>query len=456
MTTRRVAVIGGGAAGLVAARRLLELGLEPLLLEATGRVGGIIATVHRDGWLAEAGPNTVMEPESSVRALLDRAGLADRMIHPSDAVKRRYLVHGGRLVPVPLSPGDLVATPLFSVAGRLRLLKEPFVAKGADDPNETVEAFARRRFGDEVATRLIDPLVSGTSGADPARMLVSFAFPQLVAYEQSAGSILKGAMRARSQARRRGEVLGGGLWSCPGGLDELANCLAASLGDRIRFGVVVRSVTMAGNGFEVVAADGQRERVDAVCFACPAAAFGALALDFPGGDAVGVLAAITHSSIATVSLGFRRDDVAHPLDGAGLLAPSSEGRRILGTLFASTLFPGRAPSGQVLLTAVAGGMRRPDVAAMPEGELEQLVRGELRDLLGATGEPTFRDVHRWEGAVPVATSGHAERLASIAGLEGAEPRLSFAGAWRDGLAVHEVMLGGLRAAERVAAALASA
>lgn len=456
MTARRVAVIGGGAAGLVAACRLFELGAEPLLLEATGRVGGIIASVQRGGWLAEAGPNTVMAPDPAVRDLLDRAGLADRMVHPSDAVKRRYLVYGGRLVPVPLSPGDLVATPLFSVAGRLRLLKEPFVAKGTDDPDETVAAFARRRFGDEVATRLIDPLVSGTSGADPARMLVHFAFPQLVSYEQSAGSILKGAMRARSQARRRGEVLGGGLWSCRGGLDELASHLAASLGDRIRLGVVVQRVTVTGDGFDVIDADGQRERVDAICFACPATAFGKLALELPGGDAVEALAAISHSSLATISLGFRREDVAHPLDGAGLLAPSSEGRRILGTLFPSTLFPGRTPPGQVLLTTVAGGMRQQGVAALPEAELEQLVRGELRDLLGVDGEPTFRDIHRWEGAVPVATSGHAGRLASIAALEGAHARLAFAGAWRDGLAVHEVMLGGLRAAERIAAALPSA
>lgn len=454
MSARRVAVIGGGIAGLVAARRLMELGCDPVLYEASDRVGGAIETVVRDGWLAEAGPNTVMEPDPAVRALLDRAGLAERILRPGPAVKRRYLVHDGAPVTVPLSPGELVSTPILSVAGRLRLLKEPFVAKGDGDPGETVDAFARRRFGDEVATRLFDPLVAGTSGADPARVLVRYTFPKLVEYERDAGSILKGAMRSRSQARRRGEVLGGSLWSCQGGLGEVPTHLATALGGRIRLGHPVGRVATEGAGFLVSLADGVIEPADAVCFASPARAFGAMDVAVPGGEALAATATIPHSSLASVSLGFRRRDVTHPLDGFGMLAPSCERRRILGVLFPSSLFTGRAPDGHVLLTTFAGGMRNPEVSSLDDEELVAVVRAELHALLGVSGEPVFREVRRWRDTLPLAVAGHADRMAPVLALEASQPRLAFAGGWHGGLGVNDVMLSGLRAAERLAASLA--
>ena len=447
----RIAIVGAGAAGLVAARRLQELDAEPLVFEASNRLGGSIETIRRDGWLAERGPNPVNEPDRDVRALLDRAGLAGRIVRPTDAVKRRYLVHDGAPQLLPLSPGDLVATPILSVAGRLRMLKEPFVAKGRNDPDESVDAFARRRFGDEVAARLFDPLVAGTSGADPTQMLVRVAFPKLVEYEQIGGSVLKGAVRSRSQARRRGEALGGGLWSCRHGLGEIIEQLATLLGPQVRSGRPVVRVAARDNGYSVHTADGASAEVDGVIFACPASAFESLQLDFPGGDATRSVATIPHSSLVTVSLGYRREHVAHPLDGSGLLAPSSEGRRILGTLFPSTLFPERVPAGHVLLTAFAGGMRHPEVAEMTDASIVEMVRAELRDLLGAAGEPAFCEVRRWRAALPIATRGHAARLAPAAALEASRPGLRFTGAWRAGLAVHEVMLGGLRAAEQLVA-----
>ncbi|HQW66899.1 MAG TPA: protoporphyrinogen oxidase [Gemmatimonadales bacterium] len=454
MSARRVVVVGGGIAGLVAARRLMELGCDPVLLEATSRVGGAIETVARDGWLAEAGSNTVMEPEPAVRALLERVGLGERILRPGPAVKRRYLVHDGAPVPVPLSPSELVSTPILSVAGRLRLLKEPFVARGDDDPDETVEAFARRRFGDEVATRLFDPLIAGTTGADPARVLVRYAFPRLVEYERTAGSILKGAMRSRSQARRRGEVLGGSLWTCLGGLGDVPAHLATALGTRVQLGRRVVRVATDGARFLLTSDVGAVEGADAVCFASPARAFADIDVAVPGGDALAATASIPHSSLASVSLGYRRRDVTHPLDGFGMLAPSCEQRRILGVLFPSSLFVGRAPEGHVLLTTFAGGMRNPEVSGLGDDDLVAVVRAELHALLGVSGEPVFRELRRWHDSHPLAVAGHAARMAPVQALEASQPRLAFAGCWHGGAGVHDVMLGGMRAAERLAASLA--
>ncbi len=449
---RRVAVIGGGIAGLMAARRLEELGVTPMVFESSPRVGGPLRTTRRDGWLAESGPNTLMEPAPEVRALLDRIGLASQVVRPCSAVKRRYIVHEGALVPVPLSPGELVATPLLSVAGRLRLLKEPFVAKGGGDPDETVDTFSRRRFGDEVATRLIDPLVAGTSGADPTQVLVSVAFPRLVEYEQAAGSILKGAMRARSQARRRGEVLGGGLWSCRDGIGAIPTALAASLAEPVALGARVVAVRRSGEGFVVEVAGRPPIAVDGVCFACPASAYASMALDEIAPTELRGVRETPHTSLVTVSLGFRRDAVVHPLDGSGVLAPSSEHRRILGTLFPTSLFPDHAPEGHVLLTTFLGGMRHPEMMLHSDDTLLGIVCEELEALLGATGTPVFQALNRWQESLPVAVAGHVRRIAPVAEVEARIPRVGFVGAWRDGLSVHDVMLAGIRTAERVAAA----
>jgi len=446
----RVAVIGGGAAGMLAALRAVELGAEVLLVEAGPSLGGVIRTVREGDWLAEVGPNTVMEPDPVVRALLDRAGLADRVVRPGTASKRRYIVHGGVPTPVPGSASELLSTPLVSVAGRLRLLKEPFIAASAPGAEETVDAFARRRFGDEIAERLFDPLLAGTSGADPKQLLMRYAFPKLLEYEQLGGSVLKGARRAASAARAAGRsgTPSLGLWSCLDGLAEIPATVARHLGTRVRLGAEA-TVRATGDGL-VVSWGGEEVAVDAVVLAVPAPALTRVAGTLPGGGALASTAAMPHATLVSLSLGFRREDVAHPIDGFGVLAPSGERRAVLGVLFPSAIFEGRAPAGHVLLTSFVGGMRRPELVTEPPDVLERIVREELATLLGVRGVPVFRHEARWTAALPQAVAGHGERLAAAAGVEAAEPRVAFAGNWHDGSSVGDAMLGGVRAVDRLA------
>lgn len=446
----RIAVIGAGAAGLLAAHRLRALGATVTVYEANARPGGVIATERHGDWLVELGPNTVAEPHPEVRAILDAAGLKDRVIRPSPAAKRRYVVHEGRPVAVPFSTGELVSTPLLSVSGRLRMLKEPFVAKGTD-PEETVGAFARRRFGDEAAARFIDPIVAGTSGGDPDRLVARHVFPKLVEFEQRAGSILKGAMRARRDARRAGLAVEG-IWSCPEGLGEVPARLAAALGDALRVATPVRALRADGSQV-MVATDGTESGYDGVVVTAPAPTIPGFASGLPSGAGLARLAEIPHASMAIVVTGYPRAAVAHPLDGFGVLAPSSAGRRILGTLFPSSLFAGRAPDGHVLLATFVGGMRAPTLATADDATVVATVREELGDLLGAAGEPAFARVVRWTDALPQAVAGHAARVAAADAVEAVAP-VTFAGSWRDGLAVGDAMLGGVRAAERLWSRLA--
>ena len=421
--TPRVAVIGGGAAGLAAAAQLRALGAEPKLLEASRTTGGVIRTVRRDGWIAEAGANSVAEPTPDVRALLDAAGLGPRTLRTSSASARRYLVHQGKLVAVPSSVGELVSWPVLSAAGRMRLLKEPFIKSAPADAEETVDAFVRRRLGDEMAERVFDPLIGGSTAGDPAQLLVRYVLPRLVEWEQLGGSLLKGAMRAGMDARRqasRASAAPRGNWSCPNGLAEVPERLTAFLAPQVRTGVRVVAVTAVAGGFDVADASGQRERFSGVVCAVPAGVLGSLRIDGADADALGMIAAIPHASLATVSLGFRCADVEHSLEGSGLLVPSCEQRPILSTLFASSLFPGRAPEGHVLLTSFVGGVRHPELAALPEGELAALVQQELAALLGVGVSHAFSSSHagrrvsrkRWWGIRPGSRrSTHWSRLA---------------------------------------------
>lgn len=444
----RVAVVGAGMAGLLAAHRLRQAGCSVQLFEAGDRAGGTVRTVRRDGWTIDTGAVTLAEPTGEVAELLAAAGATAALVAPAVGAARRYLVHRGEAVAVPTSTAEMLATPLLSVPGRLRMLKEPFVARGGD-PEETVAVFARRRFGEEAAGRFIDPLISGTSGGDPERLLAAFAFPKLVEFERRSGSILKGRLRATREARRTGRRVPTGAWSASGGLGTLVDRLAAPFGAGLRLGSRVVAVHPAAQGVALEIDGGGREAADAVVMAVPAPALGMITWH-GGGPDLSPVATMPHASLATVSLGFRRDQVAHPLDGHGLLAPSAEGRRILTVLFVSSLFPDRAPPGHVLVTAAVGGVRHPDDVARPAADLVALVRDECRSLLGVGDDPAVAEVTRWPAAMPLAVAGHAGRLAAADAVEAAHPRLAFCGSWRDGLAVGDVMLGGIAAAERVA------
>jgi oxygen-dependent protoporphyrinogen oxidase len=419
------------------------------VFEADAAPGGMIRTVHRDGWLFETGAGTVTVTPTS-RAVLELAGPLPGVTVPRAGSQRRFLVHAGRVVAVPASPAELVATPLLSLAGRMRFLKEPFVPRGEPAPEESVAAFARRRFGEEGAGRFFDPLVSGTTGGDPEQLLAQYTFPAEVEFERRSGSVLKGRLRAARTARREGHAPADSApWSCAAGLEALPQHLAAALGEACRNGVRVTSVEVHAGSVELGDAQGGLHRADGVVLALPAPALGQVAIEAPESSAMPLVSSMPHASLVIAALGFRRDQVAHPLDGHGLLAASSERRRILGVLFSSSQFPDRAPAGHVLLTVSLGGARHPAVVSLDDDAVLELVMAELGQLLGVSGAPVAVEIQRWPAALPLAMAGHAERLAVTDRIEAASGRLAFVGTWRDGLMLRDVMQGGVAAADRL-------
>ncbi len=439
-------------AGLAAAHRLRLLGCQATVLEAGDRAGGQVHAVRQVGWALDLGAITVADPGDGVADLLAATGVASQVVQPAPGSERRYLIHQGRLVAVPTTTAEMVASPLLSVAGRLRMVREPFVGRGGGG-EESAAAFARRRFGEEAATRFFEPLVACTSGGDPEELLAEFAFPRLVGFERRAGSILKGRMRASREAKRLGRRPPEGGWSFREGLGRLPDRLAEALGDGWQPGRRVTGVAVRDRGVAVDVADGTTLEADAALLAVPATVLGALRIDAPGSPRLASLASMPHASLVVVALGYRRDAVRHPLDGHGVLASPGENRRLLSVQFTSTLFPDRVPADHVLLTATLGGVRHPGDASLDDAVLLDVIRGELGELLGVRGDPVVTAIGRWPGALPLAVRGHQARLDAAVAVESATPRLGFAGSWHDGLAVGAVMQGGIAAAERMATRL---
>jgi oxygen-dependent protoporphyrinogen oxidase len=448
--TRRVAVIGGGLAGLAAAVRLQGAGARPVVFEADSDVGGVVRTTQEAGWTIDSGAAMAAEPAPSVRDLLDAAGVGECLVRAGPAGTTRFIVLNGAPVVLPRTTAELSSSALLSLGGRLRLLKERFIPARRDDTDESVDAFARRRFGDEMAERMFDPLVASTCAGDARRIVARYAFPGVVGHERGAGSSLQGTSRARMEARRRAKGRPTGSWSCAEGMQQLPRKLASAIGGA-RTGVPIGGVTAAQGRFEVSPHGGAPEMFDAVIFAVPAPALGTIAIELDGAEQLSRVAAMPYASIVAVSLGFGRDQLAHSLDGSRLLVPTIERRDVLSMVFPSSSFAGRAPADHLLVTAFVGGALRPELVDRSDADLVSLVLGETRALLGASGVPVISRVTRWRHALPQAVAGHADRLAAADAVEAATPAIAFAGAWRDGLSIGEVLLGGIGAADRLAA-----
>lgn len=429
-----VVVVGAGISGLATAFHLERRGHAVRVLEAAPRAGGVIGSRRREGILCETGPNSTLDTTPLIGELLAVAGIAGERLDATTAAAKRYVLRDGRLVPLPTSPGAFLATPLFSLGAKLALLREPFVAPAPPDTDESVGAFVRRRLGAEFLDYAIEPFVAGVYAGDPEALSLQAAFPKLHALEQRYRSLIRGQIlgareRAQSHERARNTAAS---FSFRDGMQTLPDALARGL-KGLETGVRVVGLARADDGtFRV---EGERRSVSgrAVVLAVPAdAAAGLVRTLAPG--AAQALEAIPYAPVAVVVSAYRRRDVKHALDGFGFLAPRKEGRAILGTLFSSSMFDGRAPAETVLLTTFVGGARNPELARASPEEIAATVGRELAALLGA-GAPQWRDVVQWARAIPQYTLGHPGRIAVLEQAETAVPGLFFRASYRGGVSV---------------------
>ena len=451
-----VGIIGGGIAGLTAAYELLQAGLDVRVFEAAERVGGAIRSRRVAGYLVEEGPNALQAAPPVLKRLIGELGLEGAQVEAAPAAKKRYVVRGGRPVALPASPPALLRSNLFSWKAKLRLLAEPLVRAQPPEAEESIAKLVQRRLGSEALDYALNPFVAGIYAGDPARLSARHAFPRLYDLERTSGSLLLGGLKKARTARATSQENGAAgpprrTFSFVDGLQMLPDALAGRLAGQITLQSPVVAIHPDEKGWRLTALEKDAPvnyHFSHLIYAAPLHRLAAL--DFNAQLDLAPLTAVAHPPVTTVALGFRREQVGHPLDGFGLLVPEVEKAfRILGTLFLSTLFPGRAPDGHVLLTTFVGGARHPALATASEAVILEAVQRDLGALLDVRGEPAFVHVARWEQAIPQYNIGYGDVVDRLDRLERRHPGLHFAGNYRHGISVGDAMTSGAAAAEQI-------
>lgn len=453
----RIVIVGGGLSGLSLAFRVRERLPHAAItvLEKHTTPGGNIATIYRDGFRVECGPNGIFDAKPSTLRLCHDLGIGDRLIAASESSrKNRYLFLDGKLVALPSSLGSFITSRVLSWRGKLNLLVERYRRRPADAPaDESIAAFARRRAGKEVADVLADSVVTGIHAGDPELLSIAAAFPRLAQFECEYGSVMRGVSAAgrkrRAEAAARGEApQPQRLWSFREGLQVLVDALRDRLGDVVHTGVDVRRLERTGSSWRVRAEGRDAWDADIVALTAPAHEQAAIVADFDS-ELANEMKAIPYNRIAVVALGFRQTDVP-PIDGFGYIAPQNTRRDLLGVQWCSAIYPERAPTGMVLWRALCGGWNRADVADWPDDRLVAAVREELRLALNVSAPPVFMHIARWPAAIPQYVVGHLDRVRRIEERVGKHSGLFVGGNAYHGVAMNDCTEQAVVLAERIA------
>ena len=433
---KRICVIGGGIGGLAAARALVDAGYDAHVFEKLPRTGGVLGSSRVAGFLREHAASSFLGgPPRGALAMCERLGVA--VEHASARAKVRWVYLDGKLRELPRSPLQLATSDLLTWRGKLALLREPFAPSRARGHDESVHAFAARRFGPEAARAFVAPAVTGIFAADSHDISLEAGFPKLAAFDdagglvrgmakQAARQIVRKARGAKSAATKRG------LWAPRGGVGALADALAHELGPRVHTGHGVRAIAPRGGGVTVDA-----EAWDAAVLAVPASEAAPLVAEaLP--DLAQRLRVFHRAPVAQVYLGYREDAVPKTELGAfGFLVAHGEDLRVLGVVFESTVWPERAPEGHVLLRCIFGGGRDPDAAALSEAELVALARNDVGIALGVEGEPVHASAIKWEHGIAQYRVGHRD-LVRAAVASARSQRIALAGADYRGPALNDL------------------
>jgi protoporphyrinogen/coproporphyrinogen III oxidase len=408
-----VAIVGGGIAGLAAAYELQQRGIATRVLEASSRPGGVIASERFDGWVIDAGPDSMLVQKPAAVALCRELGIADRLIHTRPP-RTAYVLRDGRLHPLvegsflgfPLTARGLASSSLFSVSGKTRMALEAVIPRRDGDEDESIGSFVRRRFGEEAVDYLAEPLLAGIHAGDVEQLSIRALFPRLPDAERTTGSVLRAFRALKSQRSPTGAFV-----SLPGGTAELVESLAARL-DPYTIILNTRVADLHRAGTLRIESSAGSFTARAVILAVPAYVAGSLLRGFDTTLAA-LCDAVPYASTATVALGYRRDQVGHSMTGTGFVVPRVERQALLAGTWITSKWPGRAPEGHVLMRGFLGGGRDPHRLDSSDEALIDAARGELTELLNISGDPIVTRLYRFTKQSPQYEVGHLERVASI-------------------------------------------
>jgi len=437
-------IIGAGISGLTAAHHLAHAGKDVLVLESQDRAGGKIVTDRVDGYLLEAGPNSLRVENQATLDLIDQIGLMDRILDANPTSKKRFILKNGAWVKVPSGPPEAITSSLFSLGGKLRILAEPFISKTKAD-DETASSFVTRRLGKEVMKYGADPFITGIYAGDPTKLSMRYALSAMWSAEQEYGSLILGMLkRKRSPAPGRVKPR---VISFPNGLSEVVIALREKLGDKLHLHSGALTIEKSNKGY-TVHASGNAYETREIILSLPAYHIAEM-VSYLTPDLSTTLRSIDYPPVAVVYLGYRIDQFDTPPEGFGGLIPSHENRNILGVIFSSSNFPGRAPEDHVLLTTLIGGARNKAVGDKSKEDIISMARSEIADLLKPKGSPTFEHVTLWKRAIPQYNVGYGEILRGLVKAETDNPGLHFLGNYRGGISMGSCIRNATELAKRL-------
>jgi oxygen-dependent protoporphyrinogen oxidase len=448
----KTVIVGAGISGLATAYALLarqpEMDLH--VLETADRPGGKIWSEKTpEGYLCEWGVNAFLDSKPKTLELAHSLNLSPVVSY--DASRHRFVYSNHELKELPGSPPAFLKSDLISWPGKLRMAMETLIP-GAGKTEETLKEFAVRRLGREAFEKLIDPMASGVFAGDPSRMSVNSCFPRIKEVETEYRSLIIGLIKLQMKAakEKRGDQPQAGpsgkLTSFYNGMSEMSDAIAGVLGERLRLGSTVEGLTRESDHYDLHLSNGERYQAERVILAVPAYAQASILKELAP-DISGRLLEIPYPPLAICCLGYQRNKIKHDLNGFGFLVPSRERKKILGTLWDVSIFPNRAPQGQVLLRTMVGGARAADYAVEDQQKLVDTVRAELASIMGVDATPDFIKSYRHDKSIPQYNLGHAKRLADIEKTLKKYPNLILTGNAYKGVALNDCVANAYQLAE---------
>jgi protoporphyrinogen/coproporphyrinogen III oxidase len=448
-----VVILGAGITGLTIAYHLRKKGLDLALLERSNRVGGVIHSVREKGFLYEEGPNSGVLGNIEVIRLFDELAADCQLEEANNNVKKRYVLKDGKWEPLPGGFKGAVRTPLFSLRDKFRILLEPFRPAGKD-PHETLADLVKRRMGKSFLDYAIDPFILGVYAGDPNRLVPKYALPKLYNLEQQYGSFIGGTVKKQFQSKSEEEKkVTRKVFSVKGGISSLISALEKNIGkDPILLNCRSVVVQPVNGHFEISYIDENEERIT-IETKKVVSTVGAHQLDkvMPFIDPLSMskIATLHYTKVLEVIVGFK-DWKGMNLDAFGGLIPFVEKRDLLGILFMSALFEGRAPEGGALFSIFMGGVRRPDFYYLAEKEIKEMLQREFCDLLQLQDfQPDLLKIIHHSYAIPQYEADSGERFMAIAGIEHQFPGLIIGGNMRDGIGMADRILQARNIAEGI-------
>ncbi|GAB4453830.1 MAG: protoporphyrinogen oxidase [Anaerolineales bacterium] len=475
----KLTIIGGGIAGLSAAyyASMTNYYSQITLLESASRWGGKIATerISFDGghFIIEGGPDTFLASKPWGAALCSELGLGGRLHGTNPHKKNTYVLHKGRLLPLPdglamMIPSDvpsILRSRLLSWTGKARMGLDFILPPHRLNGDESLGAFISRRLGREAYENLIEPLMSGIYAGDGDLLSLASTFPYLRDLELKYGSLARGALEMRKKSNGKVQGSRSAFLTPATGLAEIVETLVERLKSKVELRLNTRVTAVTRNmelGTWNVTLNTGSLITDSLIFATPAFVSARLAASFDP-ELASALQSIPYASTATVSLAYRQSDLPRELDGYGYVIPRREGRKALACTWTSTKFPHRAPQGYALLRVFIGragqtltptplpqgegqGVRKKRV----EDELLAIAQEELRLTLGITAEPLLSRVFIWENAMPQYNLGHPQLLARIDRALAKHPTLALAGSGYRGIGIPDCIRSAELAVEKLA------